>query len=1203
MNPLKPFEISFSGINLVEASAGTGKTYNIASLYIRALIEQDIPVRKILVVTYTEAATKELKDRLLKRIRESIIVLKTDRVSDENDEFLTKLLDHVDDKQQAIKRLDQAVRTFDEAAIYTIHGFCYQALQEQAFESGAGYGAEITADDSELVLEAVDDFWRSWVGEADDSLKRPLLKFLLERGYSPDTLAEEMGSYIGQPFLEVHPRQTPAMDEILEKVADLNKVYEEMKSCWEGEEQSILSLFGAERMNGNSYPRKPIDDWTEKMADFLNPKVPSIALFDKFDKFTPDGLNDGLRKDWTEIPRHPFFELASRYRDISEDLRDFDIVFKKQLLQYLRKEVRAKKEDLQLLSYDDLLLQLQKALKDVHKGQHLAGQLRQKYPLALVDEFQDTDPSQYDIFRRIYSREPDYSALFMIGDPKQSIYSFRGADVFSYLKARQDAPEDHIYSLARNFRSTPGLIKGINALFGRHPNPFVLEQISFEEVRRGRDEKSYDRLIEYGDENPAIRFRHLTPDDSKKFNKGTAADKAALDTAREISRLINGGKNGDITIGSDPVKAKDIAVLVRTHRQAQMMSDVLQERGIKSVQYSQDSVFDSEEARLLEIFLKAVADPGNESLVKTALSLPLTSFSANELLDIEEEEKRWVNILDRFSKWHRQWQQQGFATMFRSVLKEAEISEQLMTYSDGERRVTNVLHLGELLQAEARQQKEGIRGLFKWLARKRKEGDAKQDEEQLRLESDQELIKIVTLHRSKGLEYSVVFCPFLWYGPRYQDKGKPLVYHDPEKPENVYLDLNGRNDFARGYKRWLVAREELAESLRLAYVAITRAKQCCYLTWAYAPKSEFSALGYLLSDPKQALKNLKQTITEKYQAAGAKLMDQSIMRLCDDYPKLFMMTQESQFESQQLELLNGNEQSKLAARLFRGREPIEPGYHVSSFSSLTSWMDEDPDIPDYDQYMDGATRETISQPKNEEMTMFTFPRGPQPGTCIHKIFEDTDFSNIDGLEEQIDESLIAYGIDPEWDTVVADMLKTTLKIPLLESEQELTLGSLKTNDFIPELEFYYRNEDIESEDLISIIRKNDSQYEGRGHAASGFMKGFIDLTFRHGDRFYLLDYKTNYLGDSYDDYCFEKLQLEMYEASYDLQYHIYTIALHRFLKSRFPGYSYEENFGGAFYLFLRGINSRGREGIFFDRPDVEIIDELNRYVEGADRDG
>ena len=550
MKPLKPFDISFTGINLVEASAGTGKTYNITSLYIRALIELDISVSKILVVTYTEAATKELKDRLLSRIRESIRVLKSNRVADDSDQFLKELLNNVDDRSQAVRNLEKAVRMFDEAAVYTIHGFCYQALQEQAFESRALFDAEMIGDDSELVLEAVDDYWRNSVSDATgDPLKRPLLKYLMDNYYSPENLAQELGSFLGQPFLEIHPKETPSAEQIEEDVAVLTELFEKMKNCWQGEVQTILGLLSSDDINGNKYPGNYLEDWIQQMSDFLDSDVPPIELIDKFDKFTQSTINESLNKGATTGPRHPFFGMADEYQSITQSLHNYEVFFKKQLLSHLRDELKEKKEELQVLAYDDLLLRLKEALLNGSRGDDLADLLREKYPLALVDEFQDTDPTQYDIFRRIY-KPPRDSALFMIGDPKQSIYSFRGADVFSYLKAKQDVPRENTFDLERNFRSTPRLIKGINTLFGKHQNPFILDRIPFEAVKPGKKKREYDKMKEGRRRFTPIRFRRLNENNRRQLNKSTAEKKAAQDTADEIRRLIDKGKKGKIQIGA-----------------------------------------------------------------------------------------------------------------------------------------------------------------------------------------------------------------------------------------------------------------------------------------------------------------------------------------------------------------------------------------------------------------------------------------------------------------------------------------------------------------------------------------------------------------------------------------------------------------------------------------------------------------------------
>src|SRR5699024_897331 len=335
-------------------------------------------------------------------------------------------------------------------------------------------------------------------------------------------------------------------------------------------------------------------------------------------------------------------------------------------------KLHQKKEEVQVLAYDDLLLRLRDALLIADRGERLAAKLRKKYPLAMVDEFQDTDPSQYEIFRTIDRNTQ--AALCMIGDPKQSIYSFRGADVYSYIKAREDAPKQNRFRLDRNFRSVPNLLRGLNALWGTHDNPFLLgSDIQYQKVSWGRDEQSYKKLVEYGTAQPPIQFQRFSEPGQDRKTKESAKQEVARNTARKIARLLKGGQKNEIMMGEEGLQARDIAVLVRRHKQADLMSEALEELGIKSVRYSEQSVFESDEAGQIQQLLRAAAEPTNEMRIKTALSLPPTAFSAVELLTIEEDDTRWGEMLQQFSDWHELWQDHGFTAMYRSVFKKLAI--------------------------------------------------------------------------------------------------------------------------------------------------------------------------------------------------------------------------------------------------------------------------------------------------------------------------------------------------------------------------------------------------------------------------------------------------------------------------------------------------------------------------------------------------
>ena len=1197
MKPLQPFDVSFSGVHLIEASAGTGKTYNIASLYVRAVIETDKTVDEILVVTFTKAATKELRDRLMRRLRESIQVLKG--ASAEEDSFLVHLQKNVANKERAIERLQQAVHSFDEAAVYTIHAFCQHALQEWAFESGAPFEAELIGDDSEILTELIDDCWRNTVKTYSDSpVQRPLLKFLLDKGYGPEKLAKQLKDHFGKPYLEVCPEKASIqkIDERLKKLANL---FEQMGKIWPQEKAQIRSLLLSEPVSGRRFQERYLNDWIPLMDDFFQSDVIPILWsenFSKFSRFSQSYINESLKKSsikkGIEPPKHPFFKLVDAYINIAESLKDFDVYYKRKLFGDLASRLNEKKEELQVYSYDDVLVRLGNALMDSEKGNKLCRLISKAYPIALVDEFQDTDPIQYQIFKTIYEARTE-SALFMIGDPKQSIYGFRGADIFAYLQAKKNAMEQKRYSLSHNYRSVPGLIEAVNTLFGAHPDPFILEDIPFHPVKSGII--SPKKMMVDGQHITPVEIRQLSvAEDEYPLNIGTANDFAAADTADQIQQLLE----SEAKIGVRKVEARDIAVLVRSHFQATIIKDALAERGIKSVTQGRESVFRSEEARELYTVLKAVVELANERLIATALSTSFFSYDANTLFSLQLDESAWVDKVEQFAEWHSMWQNHGFSYMLRSLMQQENIAETVIQLPRGERTLTNLIHLGELMQQQEQKGKTGMHSLLKWLLRKSSE-DAKKDneEEQLRLESDENLVSIVTIHQSKGLEYPIVFCPFLWYVRQDSDSGEPIVYHDPEDDSQTVLDFRGKNDPERSRKRYLKAREALAEEVRLAYVAITRAQYKCIIHWAPAKQSAHSPLGFLLLSPEQSFKSLEASVYsgQKFDESDPELFQSGINKLAAhsaiEHHSINAETiKTSTYRSKEAA-------AKLRERLFNRPLPLPAGPGMASFSSLIRNRHdnyEDDFITYYEERLDREEEQGTSSGN----TIFDFPKGPNPGTAVHHIFENIAFDDRTDWRPIIQEHLREQDIDSRWTPVVHKMINATVNHPLKNDAPGFSLSSVERQHMMAELEFYFTTGDIRLREILEIIRPEvPSSFSLDNISKEGFLKGFIDLTFEYEGRYYILDYKTNFLGNSKNDYKKGKLFEEIKEAFYDVQYHLYIVALHRFLKLRLKKYRYEKHMGGAFYLFVRGINKEGPEGIFYDRPAEEKINKLNAYLE------
>ncbi|MDH5591918.1 MAG: UvrD-helicase domain-containing protein, partial [Gammaproteobacteria bacterium] len=438
--------VSLQGLNLIEASAGTGKTYTLAELYLRLVLEKDLTVDKILVVTYTRAATEELRDRL----RQKLVDARGELLKNPADR---KMLIHMVDPESvrsASQKLTLAIQSFDEAAIFTIHGFCQRVLGDFAFESGQRFDVEMIGDDYALLQSATDDFWRREITTADKNF----VAYLLAKNESPETLLKSVRNLIAKPYIECLP--VPEMDSEL-CYQQAQSQFEQLQNIWQKEQETVIAtLNNKDLLNGNKYRTSSVEKWLLLLSNMLaSPDMP-LSLFEGFEKFTPEKLEDGLKKDKI-LPENPFWTACEQLLALSHHLQQARELQRQQLrlrlLENLRDTLPKQKQQQQLQSYDDLLLNLEQALSG-ERGDWLVARLRQQYQAALIDEFQDTDPVQYASFSRIYADSG--LPTFLVGDPKQAIYSFRGADIFTYLQAKSRADIQH--TLTTNWRSHPDLV-------------------------------------------------------------------------------------------------------------------------------------------------------------------------------------------------------------------------------------------------------------------------------------------------------------------------------------------------------------------------------------------------------------------------------------------------------------------------------------------------------------------------------------------------------------------------------------------------------------------------------------------------------------------------------------------------------------------------------------------------------------------------
>ncbi len=1197
MEESRKFDLTNSPLertNLIEASAGTGKTYAITGIFLRLLLEKRFSVGEILVVTYTVAATEELRDRIRRTIRAAIHAFARGGYDDLFLDGLVKRYgdDKVEKRREALRILRAALRNFDEAPIYTIHGFCQRALHENAFESMSLFDTELVPDERALSEEIVRDFWRMHFYEAP----KEFTSYSLHNNINPEFFQKLIKGRLFNPEMRIIPEARPVF---LDALTPFRQAREKICVTWRDVRNDIAEKLSDSVLNKTKY-RNP-QAIVAMMDGYVDSEV-SFPLFAAFEKFTSSYLKNATNKGET-TPEHPFFDdcedLHKKASELASQIERQLLFLKADIFRYAREESKKRKDRQNILSFDDLLNNLRDALKQ-DSGKELAGLVRKRYRAALIDEFQDTDPIQYAIFHNIFGFED--SPLFFIGDPKQSIYSFRGADLFAYMRASRHV--DTRYTLTSNWRSEPELVRAVNTIFETPVRKaFLYDEVPFDNAVAGdvRDRKQF--TIDGRKEPPLhLWFIHSDRlrDEGAETNKSLTADLIVNALAAEISRLLQLGRENRAMLDTEPLFEGDVAVLVRTNREARLVQDALRNKGIHSVLHSTGNLFDTRESLEMARVLAAIAESHSDGLLRVALTTDMLGLTGEGLERLRESESDWEEWMTRFRDYNDLWERYGFIAMFRYFLSKEKVRERLLTYPDGERRLTNVLHLMEVLHTESIGQKLRTTGLIKWLSRQRDKKTLRLEEHELRLESDAHAVKIVTIHKSKGLEYPVVFCPFNWGSSK--DKTKEFTCHDPDDNWRLNLVLEPE----AGYEKSIAEKESLAENIRLLYVSLTRAKNRCYLIWGPFKDAGTSSLAYLLHPPDDGATGIVEATATKFRNLSGSDMRSALDSIASrsngaisvyDMPEPFG---EAPATADKIP-------EELSCRAFPGI--TDRDRRIASFSYLLAERIHLPgiapedvtDIPD----RDGGVNTTETPHTKETRSIFAFPKGAKAGNLLHDILEHVDFtsSNTDETKNIVAVKLKQHGFDSQWQETISEMIGRVVCSPLQPGAEGPALSAIGKEDRLNELEFYFPLRRLTPHTLTKIFvdcaLTPCAALPGKigrlnFQPVRGFMKGFMDLVFRHEGRFYLIDWKSNFLGPSVADYKVEALTKIMDEEFYILQYHLYVLAVHRYLRMRLPGYDYDTHFGGVFYIFLRGVYpSKGKDtGIYRDRPAKETIEYL-----------
>lgn len=1132
--------VRLEGTNIIEASAGTGKTYSIAILALRLIVEKGMPITKILMVTFTKAAVEELKERVRLFV---IVANKTAQNKHINDETIFTIVANAKKtigEQLVQQRLRDAILFIDELSIMTIHSFCQQTLSEFAFETNQVFGVEMFTETNTIIEKELNEFWRRNVTTLSkdvlekldyESLRNGNPKIKNNRGGLFTIVSEQLS---GKRYAHFDESENYSLNDIDPNIyIEIEKKYEQQLA--EIEEKIYIAF-------NNNY-----DYITEicKKSKAKNKKEYIERLDDAelFIEFIKEVKSSTLFKELTTDVLKSVVEYQTLEKSIDHLCHlEFRRNFYCFALQEITKKAKSVLVKNTLLTYDDLIRNLYTALAKPNNNE-LVGLMQEKYKAVFVDEFQDTDKEQYQIFNTAFSSK---GIIFYIGDPKQSIYAWRKADLFTYFEARANAV--HRYSMNTNYRSNENLIAAMNQFF--------LPEIGFDTFAFEQANQKIEYLKIDSPQPNAKGKLLLKSNSTKAISIATAKNKEDIinSLVQEILNLTNRpeyeieNKNG-----RRKIKTSDIGILVRKNQEGIEIKEALNRKGVAASILFDSKVLQTSEAKEILYVLEAIQTP-NKANINRALMVSFSSFDGEQILNLDEEK-----ILFTFQELKTIWANEGVYPALVGYFKHFNIAQFLLSKSTtGEGKLGILYQLSELLHQIQYKNEWNIEDTLDWLKRSINSTDEQNDAYLLAMESDEDGVKIITIHKSKGLEYNIVFAPFLDF--TYKEDKEWVGFRSNE---GLYLSKETK----------LLSEEELKltkeqieqENRRLIYVAITRAAMKCYVyknTGSYYSSS--SLLVFF-----NALKNIEPMLSDIEFIPATPIENFTDHSLSSSSSKTFLKPR--------------------AAKSF---ELIHENWYKLSYTRLSAH-----------QQVSKKERSILSEQETYDHFIFhELNSGATTGNLLHDIFENIDFGNDSNWQNQIEKFLNKNLIAKKENTVskIAEIIKVILNTEINCEGNKFKLSAIPFYKKITELEFDFPIENLNYYQ-ISNLSKEDRTIATKGFEhkqLEGIMNGMVDLFFEHEDKYYLLDWKSNYLGNKISDYDQDSIKQAMSDNNYHLQYLIYTVAIKKYLESRLPYFSYEKQFGGVIYLFLRGIRQGSNSGIFTTKPSIKEIFRLEKLFEG-----
>ncbi len=1240
-----------NGIRLIEASAGTGKTFSLAHLVLRLITEKKYLIDQILVVSFTEATSSEIKSKIIERLVLALKIIESDDekgldedIDDVLKEWVSLNLKTKDNKILISSLILEALERIDTADITTIHGFCSKTIRREAIDHGSKLNPKIEKDSYSLIQELIEEYWKEEILEIESND----LKGILKSNFSIKNLSKALNiiendssNCYENRFRHIEPTENLSK----QFYQHIELLWSEFIKLWEIEGKELEESFKEFAIELKSigisdtkpYSAKPrkdrymiLNNWIE---DYKNTKRPSYdeiqtqSLFHKY--FHPKNLNNLINKYEVDSKIWSNSRLLCKIAELIDSPKDF---VWEHALTWINKEIEKRKHKNGIIIYSDLLKSLDpKRLlignneKKFRKGKVIFNNLRHRYKVALIDEFQDTDPVQLRLLHEVFGNKGNH-LLLMIGDPKQAIYSFRGGDLNTYMKAREKA--DRIDYMNKNYRTTKSLILILNKLFA---DGLIRSELTTQRMLPCSKES---KLNLHGIKSPLQVLNLIENYQAQDLSLGNIDSKSKVE--EKIPQILSSYLLELLNNNHKDLIPSDICILVNRHDQANSISSYLSKVKIPSKLINNSNIFAGEAAQILQVLLNCIAKPNDQQKVSLLACSELLQWDKKKLISAKTNGD-FDSLSLKLNDLSKLLPGIGLAGCLAELLQGelmADISQRGSLLSD-------LNQTAQLVDEQIYLQKFNAIRASRWLNRQRmKPNEPIPEEYQPNSDVADSAVNIITIHKSKGLQFKVVICPYLWQKP---PENKGLLW---KLNETLFIsrDYQSDEDF-NNYKR-VVRQQYLQEAERLAYVAMTRAKKQLIIIWAKAKEQEGNPLSGFLFGP--------EAINLEIKAHSRELMEQWIKtRQLDIDIKDIKCTQLKGAWSEP------KNNSKLSLGLIP-KHKLESNWGRYSYSSWSSkqsqksvkpyiseesnedlsFKDQSEDIFSPDQTI--LAKDSINSQPGEnlwpkENPIADFPRGAIAGSCLHKILEQIEFDKLEDKElisKLIREQLRKSNINDSFNESIYNLLKRIANLPLGSSLGKSNLKDLSKNNLIKELNFdipiCHKTKAINTLDISSIFKQNKNNKFGIEYSkklkelnisSSGFLTGSIDLVFSDNTsnktaKWWVLDWKSNWLGSNYSkedifacgpsNYNEISMDKEMFTHHYPLQAHIYLLALHRFLSWRLPDYSPQKHLGGYIYLFLRGIPDKQDiitrnypnqiPGLIIEKAPLERIKKLDSII-------